>query len=81
MSSVLRFLRNLNLLPFNGIFRLDTAQGPRIVMDAPPERENCTPFVQVAATYSARKGISYAAWRAVGVDAAVLNKAGIGRGG
>ncbi len=37
-------------------------------------------FVQVAATYSARKGISYAAWRAVGVDAAVLKKAGIGRG-
>lgn len=38
-------------------------------------------FVQVAAGYSARKGISYAAWRAVGVDAVVLKKAGIGRGG
>lgn len=38
-------------------------------------------FVQVAAGYSTRKGISYAAWRAVGVDAAVLKKAGIGRGG
>ncbi len=37
-------------------------------------------FVQVAAGYSTRKGISYAAWRAVGVDAAVLKKAGIGRG-
>jgi hypothetical protein len=38
-------------------------------------------FVEVAAAYSARRGISYAAWRAVGVDAAVLKKAGIGRGG
>ena len=38
-------------------------------------------FVEVAAGYSSRKGISYAAWRAVGVDAAVLKKAGIGRGG
>ena len=36
-------------------------------------------FVEVAAGYSARKGISYAAWRAVGVDAAVLKKAGNGR--
>jgi hypothetical protein len=38
-------------------------------------------FVEVAAGYSSRKGISYAAWRAVGVDAAVLKKAGIGRAG
>ena len=38
-------------------------------------------FVEVAAGYSTRKGISYGAWRAVGVDAAVLKKAGIGRGG
>lgn len=36
-------------------------------------------FAEVAAAYSARKGISYAAWRAVGVDAAVLKKAGISR--
>jgi hypothetical protein len=36
-------------------------------------------FVKVAAAYSTRKGISYAAWRAVGVDAAVLKKAGISR--
>ncbi len=35
---------------FRRYFRLDTAQGPRIVMDAPPEREDCAPFVQVAAT-------------------------------
>jgi len=36
-------------------------------------------FVKVAGSYSKRKGISYAAWRAVGVDAAVLKKAGISR--
>lgn len=34
---------------FRRYLRLDSAQGPRIVMDAPPERENCRPFVQVAA--------------------------------
>ena len=39
-----------------------------------------TEFVKVAAAYSARKGISYAAWREVGVSAAVLKAAGISRG-
>ncbi|HWL45444.1 MAG TPA: hypothetical protein VNQ73_21065 [Ilumatobacter sp.] len=37
-------------------------------------------FVAVAQTYAERKGISYASWREVGVPAAVLTKAGIGRG-
>jgi uncharacterized protein YicC (UPF0701 family) len=36
-------------------------------------------FVNVAAGYSSRQGISYAAWREVGVDAAVLKRAGISR--
>jgi hypothetical protein len=36
-------------------------------------------FVKVAKGYSGRNGISYAAWRAIGVDAAVLKNAGIGR--
>lgn len=36
-------------------------------------------FTEVAAAYSVRKGISYAAWRAVGVEPAVLKKAGIRR--
>jgi BMFP domain-containing protein YqiC len=36
-------------------------------------------FVKVAKGYAQRKGISYAAWREFGVDAAVLKKAGIGR--
>ena len=36
-------------------------------------------FVAVAADYGARKGISYAAWREIGVDAAVLKRAGVKR--
>jgi len=37
-------------------------------------------FIEVAAAYSEKKGISYAAWREVGVPAATLNAAGITRG-
>jgi hypothetical protein len=37
-------------------------------------------FVKVAKAYGARKGIGYDAWREVGVDAATLKDAGIGRG-
>lgn len=36
-------------------------------------------FVSVAADYGSRKGISYAAWREIGVDAAVLKRAGVKR--
>lgn len=36
-------------------------------------------FVKAASAYSARKGISYAAWRELGVDASVLKRAGISR--
>lgn len=36
-------------------------------------------FVAAAAAYSERKGISYAAWRELGVEAAVLKKAGVSR--
>ena len=36
-------------------------------------------FVKAAAAYSDRKGISYAAWRELGVEAAVLKRAGISR--
>lgn len=38
-------------------------------------------FIRAAKAYGERKGISYAVWREVGVDAAVLKQAGIGRGG
>ena len=37
-------------------------------------------FVEAAAAYGSRKGISYAAWREVGVPAAILKRAGISRG-
>jgi uncharacterized protein YicC (UPF0701 family) len=37
-------------------------------------------FVAAAAPYGARKGITYAAWRSMGVDPAVLRRAGIKRG-
>jgi hypothetical protein len=36
-------------------------------------------FVKVARDYSERKHLTYAAWRAAGVDAAVLKRAGIAR--
>ncbi|HVV37389.1 MAG TPA: hypothetical protein VHC63_12345 [Acidimicrobiales bacterium] len=36
-------------------------------------------FVQVADAYGKAKGISYAAWREIGVDPAVLKRAGITR--
>jgi uncharacterized protein YicC (UPF0701 family) len=37
-------------------------------------------FVKVAADYSERKGISYAAWREIGVEPSVLSRAGVKRG-
>ena len=36
-------------------------------------------FVDVAKSYSDRQGISYSAWREVGVEASVLKRAGIAR--
>lgn len=36
-------------------------------------------FVDAAAEYSERKGISYSAWRELGVPAAVLKRAGVRR--
>lgn len=37
-------------------------------------------FISAAASYSERKGITYAAWRELGVSAATLRDAGIRRG-
>ncbi len=37
-------------------------------------------FVEVAAAYGERKGLSYDAWRSIGVAPRVLKAAGIGRG-
>lgn len=36
-------------------------------------------FVEAVGPYSQRKGISYAAWREVGVSAAILKRAGLSR--
>jgi hypothetical protein len=36
-------------------------------------------FIEVASSYSSRKGISYSAWRELGVPADVLKRAGISR--
>ena len=36
-------------------------------------------FVQIAASYGDRHGISYSSWREIGVPAAVLKQAGIAR--
>jgi hypothetical protein len=38
-------------------------------------------FVASAAPYGARKGITYAAWRQLGVDPGVLRRANVKRGG
>jgi hypothetical protein len=38
-------------------------------------------FVVAAAPYGARKGVTYAAWRQLGVDPGVLRRAGVRRGG
>jgi hypothetical protein len=38
-------------------------------------------FISAARSYSKRKGISYAAWREVGVPASTLRRAGIARSG
>jgi hypothetical protein len=40
-----------------------------------------TAFVKVAKSYSERQGIAYSTWREIGVDAAVLKKAGLTRTG
>ena len=37
-------------------------------------------FIEVAAAYGERKGLTYEAWRSIGVAPRVLKAAGIGRG-
>ncbi len=54
---------------------LDAMSGDAVDIEALEEA-----FVKVAAAYSKAKGISYAAWREIGVDTAVLKRAGISRG-
>jgi aminoglycoside/choline kinase family phosphotransferase len=37
---------------FRRYFRLQSAHGSRIVMDAPPDKENCEPFVRIASLFA-----------------------------
>ena len=37
-------------------------------------------FVETASNYGSHKGITYSAWREVGVSAAILKRAGVSRG-
>lgn len=59
--------------------RLDLASELEALAAARNAEDVEAEFVDVAAAYSDRKGISYAAWREVGVPAAVLKQAGISR--
>ena len=59
---------------------LDLEQALRLANEPVDLTEAEARFVDVAASYSTRKGISYSSWRLVGVSAAVLRRAGVARG-
>ncbi len=59
--------------------RLDLEQRLIALQDQPDLEALERGFVDAAAEYSERKGISYAAWREAGVPAAALKAAGIAR--
>ncbi len=61
--------------------RIDLARALSVPAETVDISELEDAFVEVAVSYSGRKGITYAAWREVGVPAAVLRRAGISRGG
>lgn len=60
---------------FNLESELQAADGPTVDLS-----ELEAAFVEAAAGYAERKGITYAAFRAVGVSPTVLRKAGVPRG-
>jgi len=59
--------------------RLDLEERLISIEDAPDLEALEAAFVDAAAAYSQRKGISYSAWREAGVPAATLKHAGIKR--
>lgn len=61
--------------------RLDLQNELEVTENKPDLDELEAEFVAAAKGYSERKGISYAAWRELGVDAATLKAAGITRTG
>lgn len=59
--------------------RIDLEEQLNSVEDAPDIEELERAFIEAVKPYSERKGISYMAWREVGVPAATLKAAGISR--
>ena len=59
--------------------RIDDEERLESLQDQPDIEALEADFVDAAAEYSERKGISYTAWRELGVPAAVLKKAGVRR--
>jgi hypothetical protein len=59
--------------------RLDLEERLVTMQDEPDLEDLEKGFVEVAAEYSERKGISYTAWREAGVPAATLKAAGVRR--
>lgn len=59
--------------------RIDDEQRLDAHVEQPDIEELEKGFVDAAAEYSERKGISYTAWRELGVPAAVLKRAGVPR--
>ncbi len=68
-------LSRLHLVQEQRDLEAELAQSGQSVDVAALEKD----FIRVAKNYSLRKGLSYSAWRAVGVSARVLEKAGIAR--
>lgn len=59
--------------------RLDLEEQLKSASDGPDPEELEKGFVEAAKEYSERKGISYTAWRELGVPAATLREAGVSR--
>jgi hypothetical protein len=59
--------------------RMDLEAELELMTDQPDISGLEADFRDAVVSYSARKGISYAAWREAGVDAAVLKAAGLSR--
>lgn len=59
--------------------RMDDEERLRQAEDSPDMDALESAFVDVAREYSERKGISYMAWRELGVPAGVLRRAGVPR--
>lgn len=59
--------------------RMDDEERLSGIEETPDMEQLESDFVDVAKEYSDRKGISYSAWRELGVPAAVLKRAGVPR--